>query len=165
MSVPDIVFTVIGVFFVFRGILRGFIAEFMSMAALVCGIAVGFIFHGTLSPHIKEHIANDTWRPVVAFLLLFIATYIVVKIIEICLHRIITTIQLNGLDRCLGVAWGIVEGAAVITLIVFVIYAFKFDAGIKFLKNSVAADYAREFLKSINVETFKDIPVIGNFHV
>lgn len=165
MSVADIIFSIIGLFFIIRGIIRGFVAEFMSLAALVCGIVIGFFFQSNLSPHLKEHISNDTWRPIVAFLIIFVSTYVIVKIIELCLHKIISTIQLNGLDRSLGAVWGFLVGAAVISLIVFLIYSFDFKAGIKILENSIAADFAKIFLNSIGVETFSDISILGKLHV
>ncbi len=165
MNIADIIFLIIALFFLIRGYFRGFISEFMSMAALICGIASGIIFQPMVSPLLDDIIKSVTWRPLVTFLLLFIGTYIIIKILEIILHNVINTIQLNSLDRILGLAWGILEACVIVLLVVFLFHAFDFKAGISFLKESVAAEYARDFLKGLNLEHFKDLPVIGDMHV
>jgi len=165
MNIADIIFLILALFFLIRGYFKGFISEFMSMAALICGIASGIVFQSKVSPLLDDLIKNATWRPLVSFLLLFIGTYIVIKILEIILHNVINTIQMNSLDRILGLAWGVLEACVIVVLIVFLIHAFDFKAGISFLKESVAAEYAKEFLKGLNLEQFKDLPVIGDMHV
>lgn len=165
MDIADIIFLIIALFFVIRGFFKGFVSEFMSMAALICGIASGIMLHPYVSPFLDNYIKSATWRPLVAFLILFIGTYIIVKIVEIFLHNIVDSIQLNSLDRTLGLIWGALEAAVIILLIVFLIYNFDFQAGITFLKKSQAAEYAKDFLKSLNLEHFKDLPVVRNMHV
>lgn len=165
MDIADIIFLIIALFFVIRGFFKGFVSEFMSMAALICGIASGIMLHPYVSPFLDNYIKSATWRPLVAFLILFIGTYIIVKIVEIFLHNIVDSIQLNSLDRTLGLVWGALEAAVIILLIVFLIYNFDFQAGITFLKKSQVAEYAKDFLKSLNLEHFKDLPVVRNMHV
>ena len=165
MDIADIIFIGIALFFIIRGFFKGFISEFMSMAALICGIASGIVFQPHVSPLLNNYIKSAAWRPLVAFLILFIGTYIIVKIVEMFLHNVVDSIQLNSLDRILGFCWGLLEAGVIILLIVFLIYNFNFEAGISFLKKSVAAEYARDFLRGLNMEHFSDLPVIRNMHV
>ena len=70
---------------------------------------------------------------------------------------------MNSLDRLLGIGWGLLETSVLILLVVFLVYHFKFKAGMSFLDDSVAVKYAKEMLKVLNIESFnldsvKDLP-------
>ena len=166
MNIADIIFLVLTLFFVIKSFFKGFLSEFMSMAALICGIAVGMMFKDKLAPMLADLVKSTTWRPVAAFFILFIGTYILIKITEILLKNVITKIQLNSLDRILGIVWGVLEAAVIITLIVFLIYALQFEPGMNFLKKSEIANYALEFLRKVNLDQqLKNLPLVGDLHV
>ncbi|MBQ7747208.1 MAG: CvpA family protein [Spirochaetia bacterium] len=163
MNFADLLFLLIALFFVIKGFFRGFISEFMSMAALIAGLAAALIFQNQVASLLKEMIKNDTFRPLVAFFILFIGTYILVKLMELMLHNAIEAIKMNSLDRLLGFVWGLFETSVIILIVVFLIYHLKFKAGISFLEDSVIARYARDFLEGLNIGDFgldkvKDLP-------
>ena len=97
MNFADLLFLLIALFFVIKGFFRGFISEFMSMAALIAGLAAALIFQNQVASLLKEMIKNDTFRPLVAFFILFIGTYILVKLMELMLHNAIEAIKMNSL--------------------------------------------------------------------
>ena len=135
----------------------------MSMAALILGLIAALAFQNQLSALLKDMIKSDTFRPIAAFFLLFIVTYILVKLLELLLHNAIEAIKMNSLDRLLGLVWGLLETAVIVLIIVFLIYRFKFKAGISFLDESVVARYARDFLDGLHLDGFdldmvKDLP-------
>ena len=144
MNFADLLFLLIALFFVIKGFFRGFISEFMSMAALILGIIAALMFQNQVSALLKDMIKSDTLRPLAAFFLLFLGTYILVKLLEMMLHNAIEAIKMNSLDRLLGIGWGLLETSVLILLVVFLVYHFKFKAGISFLDDSVAVKYAKE---------------------
>ena len=163
MNIADLIFLLLALFFVIKGFFRGFISEFMSMAALILGLIAALAFQNQLSALLKDMIKSDTFRPIAAFFLLFIGTYILVKLLELLLHNAIEAIKMNSLDRLLGLVWGLLETAVIVLIIVFLIYRFKFKAGISFLDESVVARYARDFLDGLHLDGFdldkiKDLP-------
>lgn len=163
MNIADLIFLLLALFFVIKGFFRGFISEFMSMAALILGLIAALAFQNQLSALLKDMIKSDTFRPIAAFFLLFIVTYILVKLLELLLHNAIEAIKMNSLDRLLGLVWGLLETAVIVLIIVFLIYRFKFKAGISFLDESVVARYARDFLDGLHLDGFdldmvKDLP-------
>ena len=163
MNIADLIFLLLALFFVIKGFFRGFISEFMSMAALILGLIAALAFQNLLSALFKDMIKSDTFRPIAAFFLLFIGTYILVKLLELLLHNAIEAIKMNSLDRLLGLVWGLLETAVIVLIIVFLIYRFKFKAGISFLDESVVARYARDFLDGLHLDGFdldmvKDLP-------
>lgn len=163
MNIADLIFLLLALFFVIKGFFRGFISEFMSMAALILGLIAALAFQNQLSALLKDMIKSDTFRPIAAFFLLFIGTYILVKLLELLLHNAIEAIKMNSLDRLLGLVWGLLETAVIVLIIVFLIYRFKFKAGISFLDESIVARYARDFLDGLHLDGFdldmvKDLP-------
>jgi len=163
MNFADLLFLLIAIFFVIKGFIRGFISEFMSMAALILGLVAALMFQNQVASLLKDMVKSDTFRPLIAFFILFIGTYIVVKLLEMLLHNAIEAIKMNSLDRLLGVLWGLLETSVIILIVVFLIYRFKFKAGMSFLDESVIAKYARDFLEGLNIGDFnldkvKDLP-------
>lgn len=163
MNFADLLFLLIAVFFVIKGFFRGFISEFMSMAALIVGLVVALVFQNQAAGLLKDMIKSDTIRPLAAFFLLFIGTYVLIKLLELLLHNAIEAIKMNSLDRLLGFVWGLLEAAVIILIVVYFIYNFKFKAGMSFLQESVVAKYARDFLDGLNIGGFsldqvKDLP-------
>ena len=163
MNIADLIFLLLALFFVIKGFFRGFISEFMSMAALILGLIAALAFQNQLSALLKDMIKSDTFRPIAAFFLLFIGTYILVKLLELLLHNAIEAIKMNSLDRLLGLVWGLLETAVIVLIIVFLVYRFKFKAGISFLDESIVARYARDFLDGLHLDGFdldmvKDLP-------
>ena len=154
MNFADLLFLLIALFFVIKGFFRGFISEFMSMAALILGLIAALVFQSQVSSLLKDMIKSDTLRPLAAFFLLFLGTYILVKLVEMLLHNAIEAIKMNSLDRLLGIGWGLLETSVLILLVVFLVYHFKFKAGMSFLDDSVAVKYAKEMLKVLNIESF-----------
>lgn len=104
-----------------RCALRGFIAEVMSMAAVIGGIVAAIFLSRPLAGYIGQHYGVSPWNPVIAFLAVFICCYLVVKILERVMYRIIDDISLDKLDRALGFFLGIAEGILVAVIIVLVL--------------------------------------------
>lgn len=112
----DIVFGILLVFAAMRSGIRGFVREFMSMAALILGIAIAVVFSGQVAIFVNEYLEAAAWSQVVAFLGLFLAVYLIVKLFETALNRIVERINLDNLDHALGFFLGVAEGM----LLVFV---------------------------------------------
>lgn len=117
----DIVFLIIVVFAALRAGFRGFVREFMSMAAVFLGIAIAVLFSGVAAVYVQPWIGAGAWSQVVSFLGLFLVVYLLVKIFESALNRIIERINLESLDKALGFFLGIVEGLLVSFILLLVL--------------------------------------------
>lgn len=119
------VFDVIGIIVLiaagFRCAFRGFVAEFLSVLAILAGLILAVLFTSTLTPVFSPYLGESFWTPIVAFLLLFLLGYIIIKIIESSLHRMIDKVQLEKLDQALGFFLGLVEGFLLLAVLVFIL--------------------------------------------
>lgn len=117
----DIVFTLIILVMTIKAIFRGFVSEFMGIAAVGFGILFGIVFSSSLGLFISQRFGIVNWSQIIAFLAIFIATYFIIKMLEKGISTIIDKINLDKLDRSLGLFFGIIEGLVVVLLIVFII--------------------------------------------
>jgi len=122
----DIVFVILLILVVLRAMFRGFVHEFMSMAALILGILAAVLLSGIVAVKISPYIGNSYWTQIIAFLGLFLLVYVVVKLFEGGLNRVVERINLNSLDRALGFFLGLAEGLVLIFLVILVMRAQPF---------------------------------------
>lgn len=117
----DIIFLVIVGISSIRTAIRGFVAEIMSFAAVVGGIAAAVLLSGRVAAYIGSHYGVSVWNKVIAFLGIFLVCYLVIKIFERGIYRIVDGINLERLDRALGFFLGIAEGLLVVIIIVLIL--------------------------------------------
>lgn len=121
MAVFDVIGIVVLLAAGFRCAFRGFVTEFLSVLAVLTGLALSVLFTSVFTPVLVPFLGESFWTPIVAFLIIFLVGYLVIKIIESTLHRIIEKIQLEKLDQALGFFLGLVEGLLVLAILVFIL--------------------------------------------
>jgi membrane protein required for colicin V production len=141
LSALDVVFIVIVLITTVRGIFRGFVAEIMSMASLLGGIIVAAIFSGIAAVYLEKVIGPSSWSQVIAFLGIFLVTYVIMKIFEGALQRLVEKIHLESLDRALGFFLGIIEGLLLVFLIILVMQLQPFFEADEVLEQSRIAQF------------------------
>ena len=120
-SIVDVIFVGIIGLFMIRCYIKGFISELLSMAAVLLGFYVALYFYRNGGEYIRAQFMPDvnTVPEVLAFIALFLIVFLVVKLIEMMLKGIIDGVMLGGADRFLGIVFGLAEGMAVVSLILF----------------------------------------------
>jgi len=148
VSVMDVVFILLIVLFSIRCYLKGFISELLSMAAIVFGLLASLFFYKNGAEFLRARYWPDlkTIPEIVAFAALFLIVFIVIKLLEIMLKQIIQGVQLGGADRFLGFIFGMAEGIAVISLVLFILKIQPLFNPSSILSDSI---FARIFLPLI----------------
>jgi membrane protein required for colicin V production len=123
LAVIDIILAVVIFLLVVRCVLRGFVGEILSMAAVALGILAAFFLYKNGAAFIRTKIMADVQvvPEILAFAALFGIVFLLVKILEFILKDIIERIHLSGVDRFLGFFFGLVEGFALVALVLFVL--------------------------------------------
>ena len=143
----DIIFCAVIIFFTIRCIIKGFVTEFLSMAAVIGGIGCGILLSGTLSRYIDIYIGKSGWNYLISFLVLFIIVYLIIKMIEKMLCRFVERVELEQLDRALGLFLGILEGIVVVFVIILLIRLQPLFPAEKIAENSIAFNFAEKVFK------------------
>ncbi len=119
LTIVDIISIAIIVIMALRVTFKGFVAEFMSKAGILVGLIAALMFTNVVSPLIDEQLGLGTWSNLVAFIALFIAGFVVMKLLSMALTGIMESLHLTFIDNILGFAFGAVEGAIIVSFLVF----------------------------------------------
>jgi len=117
----DILFGAVILIFTVRCALRGFIKEFMSMAALGLGLLAAVLFMKSASPLVVRLLGPDFFPELIAFVAIFLIVFILVKIFERALNDIAQRINIDGVDRLLGFLLGLLEGFVLVCIILLLL--------------------------------------------
>jgi len=120
-SFLDVLFIIIILLLGIIGASKGFIKELFGKGALVIGIWTAVLFYKKLVPFIARHIHINFLCIVLSFLLIFLVAYLVVMIIRQLVGHAFEGEIFNGLDKTLGFVFGMIEGLAIVALILIVI--------------------------------------------
>lgn len=98
------------------GFVRGFVHELFSLFAWVVGIAMLKLFHTPIQTGLVELVGTETGAAVVAFALLFLPSFIFVKVLANSFGRRTRRSVLGPVDRVLGGGFGMLKGLLAVTL-------------------------------------------------
>jgi membrane protein required for colicin V production len=98
------------------GFVRGFVYEVLSLLAWAAAIAMIKLFHTQLSTGLAHPVGTPEGASVLAFALLFVPTFILVKLLARSIGGKTRRSLLGPVDRFLGGGFGVVKGLLAATL-------------------------------------------------
>ena len=121
--VIDFIFIALIGLFIIRCYLKGFVSEILSMAGIVLGILASLFFYKNGADFLRSQFWPElkVIPEILAFIGLFVIVFFIIKLLEVMLKGIINNIKLGGADRALGIIFGLAEGIAVVSLILFLL--------------------------------------------
>ncbi|MCL2441379.1 MAG: CvpA family protein [Treponema sp.] len=122
-SIIDVVFVGLIGLFIIRCYLKGFVSEFLSLAGIVLGLLAALFLYKNGGEFIRNKFLPDMdiVPEVLAFIIIFVLIFIIVKVLEKMLIDIIDTVSLTKADGYIGIIFGLAEGIAVISLLLFLL--------------------------------------------
>ena len=137
----DIIFAVFILLMVIHGYVKGFVAEIFSWAAPVLAIGVAVFLYRAGAGFIRERtMQNVKYVPeILAFAAIFIIIIMLVKMLEHLLKDVVEGAKLGGVNKLLGLVFGIIEGVIVVSIILFVLTVQPFFNASKVLGDSFFA--------------------------
>ena len=125
-TVVDWIFSAIILVFAISGVIKGFIDNVFGKIAFVAGILLAYLFYKDIAEKLLKDVKVAYAANIIAFLLIFVVTFLVIKIVQMIVAKVFEWSILKSLDRTLGFIFGIVEGGAVVSLIIFLLIAQPF---------------------------------------
>ena len=117
----DIVFAIIILAIAISATVKGFIAELFGKAAFILGLVIAVMFYGKLYPYIVKWVSVVFFAQAIAFILLFVATFLLLKIIQHVIGSLFQSDIMSGLNRAMGFLLGIIEGLVIVSVILVVL--------------------------------------------
>jgi membrane protein required for colicin V production len=123
IALVDYVFAALMLILIIRCTLRGFIEEVGAMASFVLGVWAAVLFFDEGAAFIRTKILAEVAvvPEIMAFVALFVIVFVLVRLLEHILADIVTRVHLGQIDKLLGLFFGVVEGFALVALILFVL--------------------------------------------
>ena len=143
LSVLDYIFIFFILLMLIHGYIKGLVRELFSWASLILAIWAAVLLYPAGGAYIRTHIMENV--RVVPELLAFIAIFLIivfaVKFLERILGNIIEGARLGGINRALGAVFGLIEGIAITTLIIFVLFVQPLFDPTALIEGSYFAQY------------------------
>ena len=127
MVVVDWVIVVVVVVSALVSLKRGFVKELLSLLSWVGALIIASLFSERLAGLMTGLIATESWRLAAAFTLLFILTLVVGAMVNHLIGELVRMTGLSGLDRTLGVVFGILRGGLIVVALLAVARLFALD--------------------------------------
>lgn len=124
--VIDWIFSGIILIFAVVGVIKGFIDNIFGKIAFIAGIILGYFFYKDVAEGLLKDIKVPYAANIISFLLIFVVTFLIIKLVQMIIAKVFEWSILKSLDRTLGFIFGLVEGAAVVCLIIFLLTAQPF---------------------------------------
>ena len=144
----DIVFAVLILVLAVRGAIRGFVAEFGSVAALFLGLGGAIALYKAVAALLDRWFGASLWNSLIAFLVVFLLIYLVVKALERLLAALFDKLDLERLDRAIGLFLGLAEGLLLVGVLLVLLNWQPFFDTRGLLRESLFARFLSPLLPS-----------------
>lgn len=103
------------------GLLRGFVVEVLSLIVWVAAFWLAFVYGGDVSSLFDGAIASPAARMFLSHAALFVVALVIGGIFTWLVGRLMKSSGLGGIDRLLGLVFGLVRGAALACVLVLLL--------------------------------------------
>ena len=97
------------------GFFNGFIKEIFSAAAWIFSLLIAWVYGPILFPFVQNYIDSETLKNIVSFILMFLISFITLRLVGSIVSKFISVIGLKGLDRFFGFFFGSVKILAILS--------------------------------------------------
>ena len=149
VQVIDMVFLVLIFLMCVHGYMKGFIEEIFSWASLVFAVWVAVLLYPHGATIIRARIMQTVrYVPeILSFLAIFVIIMMFSKMVEHIMKDMVSGAKMKGANKFLGALFGIIEGLAFTTLILFVIAVQPFFDSSGLIGNSLFAEILLPLIK------------------
>jgi len=123
MNFIDLTILIIAILFLIRGIVRGFVLEVTSIIGLIAGYLVAMFYLDRFSQLVLTYFPAlpKSLVHIVGFLVLFILTNLLLKLVAHLVTRTLKLAMLGWLNRLLGGIFGLLKSMLVMSGLVFIL--------------------------------------------
>jgi len=110
MNPLDLAIIAVMVFFIVRGVFRGFFREIGSLAGVILGIWLSVHYQPQMTSYLKAYVPTLKYLPLISFGLIFVIVLVLCNLTGLALKMMMKRLLFGWADRGLGVALAILKG-------------------------------------------------------
>ena len=134
-----LIIVILGYSFV-RGLFRGLVKEVSSIIGVMGGFYAAYSYYPVVAKLLARVIQDQAYLNIISFLLIFCSVMAIVSILGIIIKYLLNIAFLGWLDRIAGVAFGVLKGVLIVSVLFLVLTTFL-PKGTPFIKNSLLAPH------------------------
>ncbi len=100
------------------GAFRGFTREALSLATWIMASVLSITLAGKLAPMLSDSIETPQFRIAIAMAILFVLSMVAGGLITFLMMGLLQASHLQGIDRSIGIVFGLLRGVIVISILV-----------------------------------------------
>ena len=124
MNVLDTSIMVTMIFFIIRGIFRGFFRETGSLAGVVLGIWFANVYQTRVTFYLKEYLPSVSFISLISFGVIFTVVFAVCNLAGWVLKAAVRKVFFGWADRSLGAGLAVVKGVVLTYLVIVLLTVF-----------------------------------------
>jgi membrane protein required for colicin V production len=109
------------------GLIRGLLREVIALITWIVAAFAAWHFAGSLEPHLGGLLAQPDVRPWVARLIVFLVVLLVGHALGVIIGHFVRLSLLTGVDRFLGLLFGLLRGVVIVGAAVIVCETVRLD--------------------------------------
>ncbi|HET7838350.1 MAG TPA: CvpA family protein [Rectinemataceae bacterium] len=152
MNTMDWIFVGLIVILAIRCFVRGFVEEILSVASIVGGIFAALLLYRPAGAFLKTRLGVSLVPEVLGFLVVFLLTFLAVKLLERLLTEGLEASRLERADRIVGLFLGMIEGLLLVSVLLVIMSIVHIPGLQKALEGSA---FAKLILPIIGPEVTK----------
>jgi len=131
INLLDLIILIPLLLFAFNGYKKGIIIEITTLAALILGIYAALFFSDyTANLLAGSFNISKEYLNIIAFVATFIGVLVLVMLLGRVLEKVVNLLMLGIVNKLAGAAFGILKGALLLSILIFLINYFDRDATI-----------------------------------
>ena len=138
MNYIDIIIAILVLLASIKGFSRGFIKELVSVVSLVLGIYLAVKFSGLVEEYLIENLKDyKEFVSIISFVIVFLIVFLSLKLAGIVISKLAKQLQLNFLNKLLGMLFGSIKALLIISIILFELQHLGETFGVVFPKKQI----------------------------
>jgi len=160
MNILDYIILVALVFFIVKGVFKGFIREIASLAGIILGIWLGIRYMPRVTQFLSGYVPESGYLPLISFALVFAIVLILCNLIGWALRYFLKKVFLGWFDKLMGAVFAVLK-TILLTYLVIVILTFFVPAKAPLIAESLLAPWViksyQSIVRVISPEQYKNL--------
>ncbi len=164
MQIVDIIMLGLVVLMTIWGMVRGLVRQIGDLAALILGVVGANLWGSNITNLLLEHAGwSFVVCQLVSYISLFLAIYIIVRIVEACIKSLTQLVRLGWIDSIAGGLFGAFKAVLFVSILLNLVMLISKDADVwtsPTFTNAICYETVRDFAPNILhlVESYQTSP-------